>query len=127
MSQHPKHYDPATKAAVMAALLAGQGIQEVAKQYKIPEGTIKAWKSRQKDASQVAAVAAGKKEEIGELLLAYLRTNLSTLQQQQIVFADADWLRKQDAGEVAVLHGVLTDKAIRLLEALSHADVAPQG
>ena len=107
----------------MAALLAGQGIQEVAKQYKIPEGTIKAWKSRQKDASQVAAVAAGKKEEIGELLLEYLRTNLRTLKAQTIVFSDPLWLAKQDAGEVAVLHGVMTDKAIRLLEALSRADV----
>ena len=123
MSQRPKHYDPATKAAVMAALLAGQGIQEVAKQYKIPEGTIKAWKSRQKDASQVAAVAAGKKEEIGELLLEYLRTNLRTLKAQTVVFSDPLWLAKQDAGEVAVLHGVMTDKAIRLLEALSRADV----
>jgi len=107
----------------MAALLAGQGIQEVAKQYKIPEGTIKAWRARAKDASQVAAVAAGKKEEIGELLLEYLRTNLRTLKAQTIVFSDPLWLAKQDAGEVAVLHGVMTDKAIRLLEALSRADV----
>ena len=107
----------------MAALLAGQGIQEVAKQYKIPEGTIKAWRARAKDASQVAAVAAGKKEEIGELLLEYLRTNLRTLKAQTVVFSDPLWLAKQDAGEVAVLHGVMTDKAIRLLEALSRADV----
>ena len=112
------------KAAVMAALLSGQAIAEVAREYKIPEGTIKAWRARAKDASQVAAVAAGKKEAIGDLLLEYLHTNLSTLKAQAIVFADSEWLRKQGADELAVLHGVMTDKAIRLLEALSRADVA---
>jgi transposase-like protein len=41
------HYSEEIKAAVMAALLTGQSVSEVAKEYKIPEGTIYSWKSRQ--------------------------------------------------------------------------------
>ncbi len=59
-----------------------------------------------------------KKEAIGELLVKYLETNLRTLAAQSAVFADEEWLKKQSASEVAVLHGVIIDKTVRLLEAL---------
>jgi transposase-like protein len=114
-------HSAATKAAVMAALLEGQGSTKVAADFKLPEGTVKAWRARMKEhdgSAKVASVAPEKREEIGELLVTYLHANLKTLTEQQKVFADPEWLKKQDAGEVAVLHGVMTDKAIRLLEAL---------
>lgn len=68
--------------------------------------------------STVAKIATQKRDEIGGLLIEYLHANLSTLRSQQTVFSDPVWLEKQEAGELAVLHGVMTDKAIRLLEAL---------
>lgn len=111
-------YSGDKKAAVLAALLTGQSIAEVARDYNIPEGTVKSWKSRQKDSS-VATVATPKKEEIGDLLLDYLRAMLGTLKVQAVHFGDKEWLSKQNAADLAVLHGVSTDKAIRLLEALS--------
>lgn len=119
-----QQYGEETKAAVLAALMAGQSVGEVSREYDIPEGTIKSWRSRnqvsqmRRDAMADAADATPKKE-IGELLLDYLRTNLETLKAQAEVFADKEWLTKQDASSLAVLHGVMTDKAVRLLEALS--------
>ncbi len=69
-----------------------------------------------------------KKKEIGELILGYLAVSLSTLKKQAAFFADEKWLRKQDASSVAVLHGVLADKVIRLLEALAPgADAGSSG
>lgn len=112
-------YSEEKKAAVLAALLSGQAVSEVARQYKIPEGTVKSWKSRQLNGESVAVVATEKRQEVGELLLAYLRENLATLRAQVATFRDEKWLMKQNAADVAVLHGVLTDKSIRLLEALS--------
>ena len=106
-----------TKAQVLAALLEGQSVSHVAAQYNIPEGTVKSWKSRQKN-EPVASVATEKKEEIGDLLIDYLRTSLQTLKVQAEHFGDKQWLNKQDASSLAVLHGVSMDKAIRLLEAL---------
>ncbi len=69
-----------------------------------------------------------KKKKKGVLLLAYLAVTLETLSRQAAFFADEGWLRVQDASTVAVLCGVLADKAVRLLEALAPgADAAGAG
>src|SRR5512139_1184725 len=106
-------HSPETKAAVMAALLAGQSISQVVQEYQLPETTVKRWRA-EGDQNMVP-----KKEIIGELLIGYLAVNLETLRKQAEFFSDTKWLNRQDASSVAVLHGVMTDKAIRLLEALS--------
>lgn len=122
-----QQYGDEIKAQVLAALLAGQSIGEVSKAYNIPEGTIKSWRAR-KGATQLqqdalsGATDATTKKEIGDLLLEYLQANLITLRDQMKVFGDPEWLKKQSASELAVLHGVMTDKAIRLLEAMSKAN-----
>jgi len=114
-------YDDDTKAAVMAALLEGQSIRSVAEEYDIPRGTVGGWARKAREQG-VSGVSDTKKEEIGELLTEYLAQNLKTLQKQAEQFGDEEWLQKQDAAEVATLHGVMTDKAVRLLEALSAND-----
>ena len=111
-------YSDETKAAVMAALLAGQSVSSASKEYNIPEGTIKAWASREIRSEVVASVATTKKEEIGDLLVEYLRANLQALKAQAVLFSESEWLRKQTAESAAVLHGVMTDKAVRLIEAV---------
>lgn len=112
-----REYSEEQKAAVMAALLAGQSVSSVARDYHIPQGTVKRWSAAAKD--QIEPVRSAKKERIGELLIDYLEANLITLHAQAKVFANEEWLLEQSASESAVLHGVLTDKVIRLLEALA--------
>jgi transposase-like protein len=114
-----REYSDETKAAVMAALLTGQSIGSIAEEYSIPKSTVKSWKSRQLNGESVATVATEKKAIIGDLLIEYLEANLKALKSQTVVFADETWLKKQTAENLAVLHGVMTDKAVRLLEALS--------
>jgi len=106
-----KHHPPEVKAAAMAALLAGQGTAEVARAYKLPESTVSRWKAK-------ARKEAGRSDDVGALLLDYLTENLETLRSQARTFRDEAWLKKQSAADAAVLHGVMTDKAVRLLEAL---------
>jgi transposase-like protein len=108
-------YSDETRAAVMTALLTGQSVSSIAKQYDIPKGTVSNWKRGVGGAIK----RTQKTEHIGELLVKYLQTNLEALSSQAEQFKDTDWLRKQTASDAAVLHGVMTDKAIRLLEALS--------
>lgn len=111
-------YNDDTKAAVMAALLAGQSITAVAKEYKVPKGTVGRWRA---DAAEIIETERTQKSTpIDVLLYEYLQANLAALKKQTDVFSDEEWLKKQDASSVAVLHGVLADKAIRLLEA-AHA------
>ena len=110
-----RSYSNDTKAAVMAALLTGQSVSSVAKEYQIPRGTVATWKRYTKGG--VFENDQPQKEMIGELLLEYLAANLRALRLQSEIFSDSNWLKGQEAGELAVLHGVMTDKAIRLMEA----------
>ena len=114
-----RHYSDETKAAVVAALLQGQSISSVAKEYQIPKGTVSGWKRGKGIGGR--ARATQKSEHIGNLVIEYLSTNLETLKAQAEAFNNKDWLEKQTASDAAVLHGVMTDKAVRLLEALSNA------
>ena len=113
-------YPPEVQAQVLAALLEGQSISKVAEVYKVPEGTIKSWKARLSAVPSV--VATEKRAIIGELLLDYLEENLRTLKEQNVIFRDPKWLKDQGASALAVLHGVITDKTIRLLEAMGRQD-----
>jgi transposase-like protein len=112
-----REYSEETKAAVMAALLTGQSISAVAKEYQIPRGTVAAWSSSRN--GTVQQPDADTKKEIGALLIEYLKASLRTLAKQVEFFGDETWLRKQEASQVAVLHGVSADKVIRLLESLA--------
>ncbi len=116
MSDTRQTYSDETRAAVMAALLSGQSLSKVAKEYKIPKSTVANWSA---DAHRYGTVPNQKRERVGDLLIAYLEASLNTLHKQVELFADEGWLFKQPASEAAVLHGVIADKAIRLLEAFA--------
>ena len=111
-----QHHSPEVRAAAMSALLAGQGVSAVAREYRLPESTVSRWKKE-------ARRAAGLTNDVGQLLLEYLVANLTTLQAQVVAFRDPAWLKEQPAGELGVLHGILCDKSIRLLEALDGGPV----
>lgn len=108
-------YSEEQKAAVMAALLSGQSVTHCAKTYRIPRGTVAGWSA---ELNRDAPVSNEKRVEVGELIVEYLRANLETLKAQTLTFRDPAWLSKQNASELAVLHGVIADKTFRLLEAL---------
>lgn len=117
-----RKYSKETKAAVMAALVTGQSISQVAEEYRIPEGTVAGWSAARIQPNLTSPSST--KKEIGALVLDYLRQLLVTVRVQQQVFAEPDWLRTQDASAVGVLHGITVDKGIRLLEALSNTGEA---
>lgn len=118
-----REYSEETKAAVMAALLTGQSVNAVAREYNIPKATVSSWKSRVVEPALREAVAGGatQKNDIGGLITAYVEEGLITLRKQAEFFRNEAWLLDQDASSVAVLHGVLMDKEMRLLEMLSRA------
>lgn len=108
-----------TQAQVMAALLAGQGITEVATQYNLPDSTVSDLK-RQLD-TEFGEVRNKKGEQIETLLFEYLKSNLAALKSQADVTSEREYIVKQPAGDLAVLHGVMADKSVRLLEAIERA------
>ena len=122
-------YSAEVHAACLAALLAGQAVGVVAGAYNVPVATLRSWKSRA--LGRVGPVGTAESgggqrtvERIGELLVAYLVESLETLRAQLKVMGDGEWLKKQSAAEIAVLHGVGVDKALRLLEGLETANAS---
>lgn len=99
----------------MAALLTGQSINYVANEYKIPRGTVASWS---RELARDHTVSYEKRERIGQLIIDNVEAEFETMIAMQDVFTDTDWLKKQSASELAVLYGVIKDKAIRVLEAI---------
>jgi transposase len=110
------------RAAVMAALLAGQGVSEVAEQFKVSKATVSRIKASISP-DRLKQLETKKEEDFGALLSGYLHETIITLTEQARYFRNETWLAKQPAAEVAVLHGVQADKAFRLLEAIEQANL----
>lgn len=118
-------YNPEIRAAALAALLAGQSVSQVAKEYRIPKGTVSNWKNRR--ASEVPndgtqkAQPTEQSESVGDLLVKLLRANLDGLIAAAAVMQDAEWLRKQGATELGTFLGITHDKTVRMLEAMDRS------
>lgn len=109
-----RQYSDAQRAAALADLvLLGPGA--TAAKYGIPSGTLRSWASRFDPAATL------KKDHLGLLAATYLEANLQALTAQAYVASDPDYIERQPAESLAILHGVMADKSIRLFEAL-HRD-----
>jgi len=101
----------------------------VAAKYGIKPATVRSWKRRDLPVivESLQQIATVKKARIGALALEYLEANFNAQIAQAYVTSDPNYINRQPAGELAILHGVLADKSIRLLEALQphHADAHP--
>lgn len=109
-------YSDEVKAACMAALLEGQSINQVADQYKIPRSTVGNWRTQVMQTG-VPEVSDTKRAEMGDLLVGVLRENLKTLQFIAETTRNPEWVLRQDSSALATFYGVMTDKAVRLIEA----------
>lgn len=119
MARGVPHTDE-TRTEVMAALLTGQGVSEVAARYKLPKATVSRIKNELLP-EQLEQVGTERGERIEEMLFDYLAANLSALKAQANVAADEKYLKAFPPQQLAVLHGVMADKAVRLIEASSTA------
>ncbi len=59
---------------------------------------------------------ASPKISLAALVARYLEAGLETLIAQHDVIRDPEWIRKQPAGELAVLRGVEADKIVKILQ-----------
>jgi hypothetical protein len=108
--------NPELVAQVTAALLAGMGLSEVARQYKIPVSSV----SRIRDnlnQGELERVGKEKRNRIDEMLADSLETHLNALRSIAEVGSDKNYLIKQSPEGLTTLHERLEDHALRLLEA----------
>jgi transposase-like protein len=109
-----KHHSDETRAAIMAALLAGQGVVETAKEFKVPKQTVSDMKAKLDE----RLGQSGLKKDIATQVLELLEIKLNALKAIAQSISRSEYIQKQPASEVAVLYGVLADKAFRILSAL---------
>lgn len=115
----------------MAALLAGQSVSAVAKQYDLPKGTVSNWKTRTPpgvsevvshgETQKAAERASEKASKIGDLLIELLESNIRGLISASSVLRDQSWVRQQNAAELGTFIGITHDKVVRMLEAMDRA------
>lgn len=110
-----KAHSPETRAAVISALLAGQGVNDVAATYGLDSGLVSRWKGTI-PAKELQQVAVEKKERLVDLIQAHLMASLKGATKCAEQANDDNWLRQQSAENLAVFYGVLSDKSIRLVE-----------
>ena len=116
-----KPHDAEVKAAIIAALLSGEGVAETARQYKLPVRTIARIKAEMSE--ELAEVGMEKRLQIDELLLDTMRANLSALTRIAEVSSKSEYIEKQPSESIAVLYREIASVTVRLLEAASAAGV----
>lgn len=114
-------YDDALRGKVIADLLGGASISATAKVHGVPKGTVSGWwkKWQLEEKKPVGAPTMEDSAVVARLqqkLLRYVEANMDALIAQVELFGDKDWLRSQSATELGTLHGILTDKFIRVAE-----------
>lgn len=114
-----KHSDE-KRAEALAALLEGQGVTEVAKKYNLPKSTVTDIK-RSIDSEEFARVRAKKEDSLAELIEGHLSASLQAAANIARQTQNESWLTKQDADKLGVFYGIITDKAVRILEAAEAA------
>jgi transposase-like protein len=109
---HPQE----VKARVIALLLAGATVMEVAAELDLSHQTISNYKREIPD-DKLGELGRKKGERLDDLVYQCLITNLETLHQQAVTVREKEYILKQPADQLATLYGVMADKTIRLLAA----------
>lgn len=112
-------YSPSVKAAVLAAILAGTSVKDAAAQYGPAEATIRGWVAEHNRHPSVDVQHLKKTTDISDLIATYLQTLMRALVIQAEVTSDAEYILRQDADKLAILHGVFADKGIAILDRLA--------
>jgi DNA-binding MarR family transcriptional regulator len=101
------------QAQIMAALLAGQGVNELSREFNIPHQTISDMRKTLEKNGYF-----GIKKDLGTQILELLETQLNALKSIATEVGRPEYIQKQPASEAAVLYGVIADKAFRIASAL---------
>jgi transposase-like protein len=111
--QKRQTYSEEVRAAALAdVILLGTGA--TAAKYGIPRSTLTTWQKQY----DIVHNPSLKKVNIEFLAATYLEANLQALTAQAYVASQPEYIERQSAEGLAILHGVMADKSIRLLEAL---------
>jgi transposase-like protein len=112
-----KPHNAKKKAAVIASLLTGYSVSEVALRHGLDKSVVSRWKARI-PAGELQRVATKKGEQVTDAVFNCVLGNIEALTAQAKAASDPEWIRNQSAKNLAMLHGVMFDKTFRILECI---------
>lgn len=115
-----KSHSQERKTQAIAMLMAGESVSDVARNLGLPDSTVRTWSRSLGDDFTMLRDKKGDKvvNLLEETLVKTIESNLDQL----ATFSDREWLYKQSAGDMAILHGTLFDKACRILNLVQPGD-----
>lgn len=123
LTRRPKDEKPseAVKAAVLAALLVGGSISDVAAQYGLTYHTVWQWKK----AFDITSPAK-RRDRLTEMLVDFVEEEIGSLTSMSITLRDEEWILSQNASDLAHLFSVRAEKLFTLLQAYGKASAGIQ-
>ena len=112
-----KVYSPELKAQVIAEWMAGASQKQLVTAFGVPQSTVRTW------IRDRIRVAPKKQDELAPYDLDAMAVGLvdGSVRAVTAIFgvtADDTWLKRQNAADLAILAGVISDKLYRLLGAI---------
>lgn len=123
LTRRPKAEKPseAVKAAVLAALLVGGSISDVAAQYGLTYPTVYAWKK----AFDITSPAK-RRDRLTDMLIDFVEEELVSLTSISVTTRDEEWVLAQNASDLAQYVAVKEDRLLTLLQAYGRASAGIQ-
>lgn len=119
-----KRHSEEKRAAVIAALLAGQGVTEVARNNGLDPAVVSRWRARI-PATELQRVVTKRADGLSNLIADALTETFKAVAFSLRFVQTAEgqaWIKQHSPSDLAVFLGVAVDKAIRFLEAQSRAE-----
>ena len=109
-------HDPDTKAPIIARLLVGDTPTAIRKDYpNVGLQTIYTWRGE----LDQTVINGNKRDRLDDLIEENLALQLQALSNIAAQTRRQEWLDRQSADQLAVLHGVIADKVYRILSTVS--------
>lgn len=113
-------WDIETKARAVGLMIAGSPYIEVTKTTGVPKTTLQHWFA-EIGPEQYTKAREGQKSLV-DLIEELARENFTTLIEQSKLARNAEWFNRQNAADIAVLQGVMTDKTVRVVQQLQQLE-----
>jgi transposase-like protein len=107
---------PQMRADIIAQLIVGNGVNEVARQHQISKAAVSKIKSELDDDSK-KLIPSNSDERIEDLLVDSLKHHLKALNKIAQVAQDEIYILNQSAGQIADLHQQLASWSLQILSA----------
>ena len=117
MAQGRAHGNQVAARVIADLIIARESQRDIAEQQGISEASVSTIKARYLLDFERLKNTAPDADSVLPLVTNLLTQSLVTLTVQLEQFGDKDWLATQSAGDLAILHGVIADKTLRLLAA----------